>query len=404
MHIGLFDPEWRGHHTPYASLLSEALLDSGHRATLFTAPNHPHKDVFPEDDRFTLVELDTPTVKEGTIVYTKKIRDQWAKTKQLSETIAHGQAEDINLIHILCLDFMHIPVLLNDLFGSDLPPIVASVHRDIPFDQNYETDGLRSKVRGVAENVLMWTNEYAQSLCLQWGTIQQQIVHAERIRKRIIRRISGSDPVNTTTIPAPTPSVTAPSQNEARDVLDLPNDVPLLLFFGELRYDKGPDLLVKATDGINSPLCVVFAGKEAYFDSTDIEEWTASVETSAEFETRLKYIPEEHVDTYFTAADALVLPYRRQYGISGPLRRAVMAGTPVIGSDGSDIGSVIERHDLGYTFERGNDESLGDTIRAFLDDRSGTPPEGIQQRSQEIHWRSVGSKLEDLYQGLEVHQ
>jgi glycosyltransferase involved in cell wall biosynthesis len=359
-------------------------------------------DAFPDDDGFSLVELSTPTVEDGAIVYVKKLRDQWAKTKQLSETLNHAEETGIDVLHVLCLEFMQIPILLNDLFSSGLPPLVASLHRDIPFDQNYEAEGWRARVRRVAENVLMWANESAQSAALRRNAIQLQVVHAERIRRRVMERLAGSEPENTTAVPAPTPSVTAPEQADARDTLALPDEVPTVLFFGELRYDKGPDLLAKAMDGIDSPICVVFAGREAYFDSQDVEKWVESVETNAEFETRLEYIPEEEVDSYFTAADALVLPYRRQYGISGPLRRAVMAGTPVIGSDASDLGSIIERHDLGRTFERGNVEALRKVICEFLEVNSAIGGGGLAKRAEEIHWESVGSDFEELYDDVIV--
>lgn len=397
MHVALFDPEWRGHHSPYAALLSEGLLEEGHRVTFFTAPNHPHLDDFPTHDDFTVVKLSDSTVESGNVVYVKKARDQWTKTKQLTEAVRRCRSEGVDVLHILCLDFMHIPVFLTDLREDNLPPIVASLHRDIPFDSNYESGDLSTKIRSVAESALMWANERAQSWSLQHRTIERQVVHANRIRNRVVERIPGVTEVNTITLPAPTPDIDDISQQAARERLDLPTDVPILLYFGELRYDKGPDLLVAAMDEVDEPVCVVFAGQEAYFDRTDLESWQADVDSPATFEARLEYIPEEEVNYYFAAADALVLPYRRKYAISGPLRRAVMAGTAVIGSDDSDVGSIIERHDLGATFERGDADDLGDVVAEFLKNTDGTT-DSVRERAEQIHWKNVAKAFAETYE------
>lgn len=187
------------------------------------------------------------------------------------------------------------------------------------------------------------------------------------------------------------------SQNQARKYLGLPSDIPILLFFGGLRYEKGPDLLAKAMLDLNQPVAVLFAGSEADFTQKEINRWKRRIDGPIALIDHIKYIPEEDVDHYFVAANALILPYRRRKGISGPLRRACMSGTPIVGNADSDIGHIIEQHGLGVTFKSESPVKLAETIESLLDSSGNSRKKRLKQYSSSVHWTETGSSLTDLY-------
>jgi len=189
------------------------------------------------------------------------------------------------------------------------------------------------------------------------------------------------------------------SQYEAKKQLELSKSDVLLLFFGGLRYSKGPDLLAKAMLQLDTSkrVSLVFAGQERYLSLTDIQKFNTNTSDNIDIHGHTKYIPESEVDLYFVAADALVLPYRRAKGISGPLRRACMAETHIIGSNNSDIGNIINEYKLGQTFKTGSHTSLANTISSFVRSEEDYPLPGVSTYAELCHWKSSGQELRSIY-------
>jgi len=198
------------------------------------------------------------------------------------------------------------------------------------------------------------------------------------------------------TIPAPTPEISVDiSQSEAREYLNLPQDRTVFLFFGGLRYEKGPDVLANALREVDREITVVYAGSEVDFSQSDVDRWSRQTPECVEIDDRLRFIPEDDVDYYFVGSDAVVLPYRRKRGISGPLRRAAMSSAPIIGNSNSDIGDIIESEGIGRTF---NEES---DLTRILADCQLQDDESLQQLLRDFarsrHWSQTGDILLEIY-------
>jgi glycosyltransferase involved in cell wall biosynthesis len=391
MHVGLVDLKWRGHHTPYVVYLSRYFTEVGHEVTFITDENHPRLDELPDSEslhvrkaHFSRTETDLGSSLSASL------HEQWIRVRQLRRIFRLTDETDVDVLHFLYFDRTQIPLwIASTLTREPLPPIVTTLHRDMFTD---------SENVGGAKRLTQATTRRALDSTLSHETVDYLTVHADRIRDRIIDSVGAATRDNTRAVPAPTPELNvSASQTEAREALDLPTDAPLLLFFGELRYEKGPDLLGRAIQEIEGPVTVVFAGPEADFSQRDIDEWRQGAEEPATVIDRIGYVPEEKVEYYFVAADALVLPYRRTRGISGPLRRACMANTHIIGNDGSDIGALIEKNGLGQTFAHESVLSLRETITEFLDDASQYPMDAVVRYAEEQHWRNTGRSLEKLY-------
>lgn len=296
---------------------------------------------------------------------------------------------------MLYFEGSQIPTRLATAVGSrKLPELVVTLHRDA--------------FTGAAENVPSRLTRSATissiNSCLSDGTISCITVHSERSRERIIDTVTSATSSNVRTYPAPTPEASQDlEQEEVRQRLGLPADVPVVLFFGELRHEKGPDILYEAVDGFDRPLAVVYAGPEYDYSTSDVSAWSDAVDDPVEILNRVEYVPEEKVNDYFVASDALVVPYRRTRGISGPLRRACMTNRHVIGPNDSDVGDIIERHHLGQTFERESPAALQETLAEFLDNRDRYPLDGVSEYGEQLHWHETGRTLQEIYRSSLEH-
>jgi glycosyltransferase involved in cell wall biosynthesis len=118
---------------------------------------------------------------------------------------------------------------------------------------------------------------------------------------------------------------------EARRRLNLPVEGPVLLAFGIVREYKGLQDVLAALPMVREQLghvTLVVAG-EFWDDKQPYLELVERLGMADSVVIEDRYIPNEAVALYFSAADVLVAPYRRVTG-SGTIQMARGLGVPVI--------------------------------------------------------------------------
>jgi len=163
------------------------------------------------------------------------------------------------------------------------------------------------------------------------------------------------------------------SQKEARRKLDLPLDVSVLLFFGIVRPYKGLATLIDALallsrEGIQ-PLLVI-AG-EFWDDKAQYLDQIEKHQIADQLIINDRYVPDEEVSVYFSAADVMVAPYTQ--GTQSAVAVSAMGfGLPLIVSEQIADGFIYPKDDFIYVVPAGDAQALADTIRVFqnLSDRS----------------------------------
>jgi len=120
-------------------------------------------------------------------------------------------------------------------------------------------------------------------------------------------------------------------QAEARAHLGLPEAMPILLFFGIIRQYKGLDNLLDALPSVQAAvgdLLLLIAGE--FWE--DRERYARKIhQLGLDNAVRIdnRYIPDDEVALYFSAADLLVAPYTSVTG-SGVIQMAAGFGLPVV--------------------------------------------------------------------------
>jgi glycosyltransferase involved in cell wall biosynthesis len=185
-------------------------------------------------------------------------------------------------------------------------------------------------------------------------------------------------------------------REEARRRLGLPLDQPVMLFFGMVREYKGLEDILAALPKLQASLerlTLVVAGefwddKRPYLELIDrlgVGEWVIIED---------RYIPNEEVSFYFSAADVLIAPYRKITG-SGVVQMARGFGLPVITTAVGGMAEVRANGGMGVLVPPGDVEALGQAIlHFFLKGPTGAANRNIETDHPTVAWHLLISAVE----------
>jgi glycosyltransferase involved in cell wall biosynthesis len=398
MRIFLIDFFVDGHHVEYATYLGRYLIEQGHEVTLWT---------WQPDARLGAV-LDIGA----------KVRYMADKPISLSmETFGMipcfrrglrncfmGAAKDqADVLHLLYLDrAVPLPLWWNSLWSEVQIPVFGTLFWPYHFIANPQLSPLEKLYHRLVRKTL-------KDLLVK-GKLAILFVHTERIKEVVLRALQlelFAD--RCVVVPDPLPdAIFSPDQDISKQVcraqLGLPQERIVLLYFGELRGSKGPDVLLKAVPLLPPEVLVVFAGRPMKGLPLDWEQEVTTQGVAARVRLDLGRVPDALVSVYFQAADAVVLPYRRSFlGTSGVLQRAAGAKKPVIATDAGEIGDLVRRHGLGLVVDPEDPRQLADAINYYVSKREVIDVDVATHASLYIsqnHWRQTGALVLKAYESL----
>jgi glycosyltransferase involved in cell wall biosynthesis len=195
-----------------------------------------------------------------------------------------------------------------------------------------------------------------------------------------------------------------PSRAEARGALGLDAGETVLLFFGMLRKDKGVELLIEAMGGVKGDCRLILAGTPFDWRREDILRMIRDRHAEERVLPMLEYIPEPDIPRYFAAADALVLPYKRNYmGAAGPLKTAMGFGLPVIATEVRELSEFMKLGRIGISSEPENADSLRTAIERFLATGAAERAEMSEtgrRLAKRFSWSVLAEAFARIYQSL----
>lgn len=160
-------------------------------------------------------------------------------------------------------------------------------------------------------------------------------------------------------------------RKKAREKLDLPVDLPVILFFGIVREYKGLHDLLAALPEIKDRLGGVklLVAGEFWDDRRTYEEIIDRLDIGDLVILEDRYIPNEEVPLYFSAADVLVAPYRRATG-SGAVQMALGLNCPIITTCVGELDAVLEDGSDGLVTEPANSQALAEDVVKYFEERT----------------------------------
>jgi len=397
MNVLLFDLYAGGHHLEFASELRAELLTRDPSLTvdfLTVAPTENHGMYFDDGEVDFLRERSPLTHRPGVVpdrdpfatgydfLATSVRNPVWGLLGEFADYAAAG---DYDVVHVLEADKV-LPELRYRLDRADLPPTVATINgvyfkpdrAPLPAARPLRTalggsSGLGRAFARYCPPVLRrgraWDRWYLGT-CLDAGVFDHLTVPSAAAQAEVAGDADGTATDRISVVPDPVESWDPADlgQSEARERLDIPDDGPVLLFFGQMREEKGIGTLLEAVERYDGePFTLVLAGPPSAVSSAEVAAAAEGAPVSVV--DRLEYVPEEDVFAYFRAADGAVLPYEHSFGELRPstvFTKACAAGRPVIASDFGTLGQLVRQWDLGLLSEPGSSESLAATLAEFV--------------------------------------
>lgn len=177
----------------------------------------------------------------------------------------------------------------------------------------------------------------------------------------------------------------------AQDALELDPQKRTLLFFGLIRDYKGLDLLIDALPLLGEQYQLVIAG-ESYGSFEKYQAQIAASGCADRIKVFNRYIDDEEVPQFFSAADLCVLPYKSATQ-SGITAIALHFDVPVVATPVGGLAESIEKPGIGLMTSGISAEAIADAIRAFYAANPDTFVENIRQAKTAMTWEVFAKSL-----------
>lgn len=186
-------------------------------------------------------------------------------------------------------------------------------------------------------------------------------------------------------------------KEKARKLMGLPTDKKLVLFFGLIRKYKGLDLLLDAFYELksNPDVMLVIAG-EFYDDQQPYLELIKKYQITNQVILHAKFIANEDVKLYFSAADLVALPYRTATQ-SGVTQVSFHFEIPTLVTNVGGLSEIIPHKIAGYVVEPKAKAIAESIVDYFENDRIKAFTEGMKSEKKKYDWKIFVDEVVDLY-------
>jgi glycosyltransferase involved in cell wall biosynthesis len=177
----------------------------------------------------------------------------------------------------------------------------------------------------------------------------------------------------------------------------------VVLYFGYVRAYKGLLVLLEAMsilgrDASTADIELLAVG-EYYDDQEKYRRRAAELGLDKTVRFVSEYVPNEKVGAYFSASDAVVLPYLSATQ-SGIAQIAYNFNKPVIVTDVGGLAEVARDGVTGYVVPPNDAAALADAIRRFYaEDRSAAFSANVAEEKKKYSWDHLVENIEALFRG-----
>ncbi len=199
---------------------------------------------------------------------------------------------------------------------------------------------------------------------------------------------------------------------EARDKIGIDMQKKVLLFLGRIHPYKGLEYLIEAFSKLrkldkNYRLLItgnVKKGGEKYWEN--VQNLIKECELADYVIIRDEYIPDSEMESYFKAADVLILPYKAIFQ-SGLIFLSYKFGLPIIASNIGSFRDFIIENKTGLIFRPEDSNDLVDKIELYFQSDlykylDKNREEIIKFSNEKYSWDKAGEKTLKVYKKLFV--
>ena len=187
-------------------------------------------------------------------------------------------------------------------------------------------------------------------------------------------------------------------QADARDALNVPEDVPVALFFGFVREYKGLHVLLDAMPRIleRVPDLHLLVAGEPYGDADRYRQIIADHGLEDRVRWHDDYVPSSDVPLYFSATDLVVQPYVSATQ-SGVAQIAFHFERPMVVTDVGGLAEVIPNEDAGFVVPPRDAGALAEAVaRYFTESWRERLVQGVRRQKQRYSPDRLAEAIESL--------
>jgi len=186
------------------------------------------------------------------------------------------------------------------------------------------------------------------------------------------------------------------SQENARRILDIPDNKKVILCFGFIRKNRGYEYLLEAAKDMKDTI-VIIAGKkddkDAYLNLLNYEKQMSNLKLF------IKWIPDREVQIYLNACDVMVLPYTH-ITTSGVIQLAYAFSKPVVTTSIGGLTDVVNSN-TGILVPPNDIDALRKAIeRIFSMDLEAMGRYAHEYAKKEFSWELNAQKIKELYESI----
>ncbi len=237
-----------------------------------------------------------------------------------------------------------------------------------------------------------WFDKILAKMVLRWGT--KFIVQSKDEQAQLLSLLPDAQ---TSIVPHPRHTMFVSQripQKQARERLGLPTGIPVLLFFGIVRKYKGLENVLRAIPQVRDKLGAIrlmIAG-EFWEDKRNYLELIQQLGIEEMITIDDRYIPNEEIGWYFSAADVLVAPYRKVTG-SSVVKMAQGFGLPVVTTATEERSASTQTGEGIMTVPPDDVQSLAEVLVDFLANRPEISSPTPEPRIEEKTWASLADAI-----------
>ncbi len=195
----------------------------------------------------------------------------------------------------------------------------------------------------------------------------------------------------------------------ARAALQLPVDVPVLLFVGRIQPLKGPDVAIRALHALDrsDALLLIVGGASGSTGDGELERAEQLVDELGLHDQVRFVAPQPHhiLSTYYRAADVVVVPSRSEsFGLVA--LEAAACGIPVVASAVGGLQSLVDHGETGFLIDDRDPVAFAKAIAQILDDHmlAAGMSSAAATKASRYTWGFAAARLRRVYSDLTSRQ
>lgn len=305
--------------------------------------------------------------------------------KSFEKVYKYCLANRVDVLHVQWYIFSPVDWMYHQKLRKAGVKVVTTIHDLLPFNERFYDFYYHKKIYSHSDMVISQARMNELELIEKYGVKQEKITY--------IPHGHYMEYVEKT------------SNEESIKFLHLPNDRPIILFFGQIKKVKGVGVLIAAMKHVvkkyPNVLCII-AGKVWHDDFSYYQDLIERYELENNIRTDIKFIPDEEIKYYFNAADIVALPYLRVYQ-SGVVLLAYAYEKPVVATTEGEFLTVVKNKETGLLVPCNNAGKLAEALIWYLDNperAKAFAAKGKQDISIRLDWNTIADSTARTYREI----